>query len=179
MISRHTARAAPRHIRCGPRILRTLRLSTPATMELCRSQRRSHTIRFGHATVWKQWPASSFVRPRGVARTVVTGAVPDVVGGGGAGKASNPSSTHTPTMTTTTTLRSIKTGAGAGAGISTGAVGSAARVIGVLQAAATGVGGSGEGGNSSNRQLYWASDDPEGAFVAEPGPPQSIEVGEN
>lgn len=167
---------------CGPRILQTLRLSASAQVEFRHSRRRSHTIRFGHATAWRHWPASSYLaKPSGIARAAapIAAAAADVAGGGGGrvGKVGNLSSAATPTSSTTTnTTRSINIGAGASA------TGSNARVTGVSEVAAAGGGGGGSGGDgeSSNRRQYWAPDgDTKEAFVAEPGRAKSIKVGEN
>lgn len=150
---------------CAPGILQTLRLSASAPVDLCHSRRRPHTIRFGHATAWNQWPASSYLaKPKGVAGAAAITAA--AVG--------NLASAATPTSTTTTTTtRSINIGASASAGA--GATGSTARVTGVSEATAAG-----GGGDSSNRRQYWAPDgDTKEAFVAEPGPAQNTKVGEN
>lgn len=182
MISPSMARGVLNRHRCGLRIL----ICSPAPLEHDRTRRRSHTIWLGHATIWQQW--SSLAKPSVAARAAASTAVADVVGSGGGGrggggggdalKAGIPAGAAAPkTSTTATTTRSIKIRAAA----TSCTIGSTARVTGVSEAAA--VGGSGDGGggagDSSNRRQYWATDNTKGAFVAEPSPAQSIEVGEN
>lgn len=159
----------------------SLRLSTRVA-ELCHSE-KPHTTRFGHATIVQRL-TSSLVNPSPASREATSAAVAD--GGGSTGSGYTPipaclttTSTTGPKKTADHATRAATSAPSNGAG----KAGSTARIIGVSEADAAGGGGSGGGGagNSSNRCYYWASDDAEqartGRFVAEPGPPQTTEVG--
>lgn len=155
-----------------------LRLLT-RTQELCHSE-RPHSTRFAHATTIQRI-ASSLVNPSPAPRAEPAAVVDRGGTGSGFVVETGPATSPIPT---TLAPGSRKTGvrapnvATSAASNGAGNAWPTARVIGVSEADP--VGGNG-GGNSSNR-CYWALDDAQearrGRFVAQPHPPQTMEVGQ-
>lgn len=154
-----------------------LRLSARVA-ELCHSE-QPYSPWVGHATTIQR--LTSTLANLSPSSRVATTAVVDRGGGTGSGFAVEADAI--PTLKTGSRTGSTKTAVGAtnaatsAASNGAGNVWSTARVIGVSEADAAG----GEGGGSSSSRCYRAMDDAEEArserFVAEVGPPQTMEVG--
>lgn len=145
-----------------------VRLSTRVA-ELCHS---AHGL--GTATTTRRL-TSTVITPIPVPRAEISAAADR---GGRFSVEAEPASSPIPTMTTGSKKIGVRPASSAASAAANGAgsAWSTARVIGVSEADASGV----NGGGGPSKRCYWALDDAEqarsGRFIAEPGPPQTMEV---